>query len=318
MPSQIGGFAGPLPEPELFLRWCQINAYHPRFCIHSYKPNADDPSGAATVNQPWMYPEITDKIRGVIKRRYELVPYIYDLHCQGKVAGTPPVTWPGFGPFASDETVFEPRVLEGGDFWLGTGRIFVAGIFEAGIKSREVYLPKAAVDDRETYYGLFAPYAQYKAGSTATIQVSDELPVFVRGGSALPIGKPCATVTSDITRKTNDGTEIQLRDGSIELDDWRGVEIYPSTAAAGDSVTVEWTEDDGESVWPAPTTRIAVTFSADADSVKVVAKWSQKDYTPLWKSLWVILPFGDNRAVAGAQTQIKRPDGRLAYEILLQ
>ena len=30
--DDIGGFAGPLPSPELFLRWVQSAAYRSRFC----------------------------------------------------------------------------------------------------------------------------------------------------------------------------------------------------------------------------------------------------------------------------------------------
>jgi alpha-glucosidase (family GH31 glycosyl hydrolase) len=52
--SDVGGFGGPLPNPELFVRWVQLGVTHSRFCIHSYKPNKEDPSGAAATNLPWM------------------------------------------------------------------------------------------------------------------------------------------------------------------------------------------------------------------------------------------------------------------------
>lgn len=56
--SDVGGFAGPLPSPELFTRWVQLGVTHSRFCIHSYKPNKNDPSGAADTNTPWMVGDI--------------------------------------------------------------------------------------------------------------------------------------------------------------------------------------------------------------------------------------------------------------------
>ena len=31
----VGGFSGPRPGPELFLRWIQNGIFHPRFTIHS-------------------------------------------------------------------------------------------------------------------------------------------------------------------------------------------------------------------------------------------------------------------------------------------
>jgi len=58
--SDIGGFGGPLPTPELFTRWVQLGVTHSRFCIHSFKPNKDDPSGAADTNTPWMVSEAHD------------------------------------------------------------------------------------------------------------------------------------------------------------------------------------------------------------------------------------------------------------------
>ena len=68
----IGGFSGPKPEPELFLRWVQFGIFLPRFSIHSWN---DDFSA----NEPWMYPEITPQISGLIKLRQKLIPYFYDL-----------------------------------------------------------------------------------------------------------------------------------------------------------------------------------------------------------------------------------------------
>ena len=52
--TDVGGFAGPLPSPELFVRWVQFGCVNQRFCIHSFKPNKKDPSGAKATNMPWM------------------------------------------------------------------------------------------------------------------------------------------------------------------------------------------------------------------------------------------------------------------------
>ena len=67
----IGGFSSP-PSPELLLRWVQFGLFMPRFSIHSWN---DD----GTVNEPWMYPEITAQIASLIKQRYRLLPYLYHL-----------------------------------------------------------------------------------------------------------------------------------------------------------------------------------------------------------------------------------------------
>lgn len=48
----VGGFAGPVPGPELFLRWVQNGIFHPRFTIHSWKHKE------GIISEPWMYPEV--------------------------------------------------------------------------------------------------------------------------------------------------------------------------------------------------------------------------------------------------------------------
>lgn len=52
--TDVGGFGGPLPSPELFVRWVQLGVTHARFCIHSWKPNTNDPHGVQNTNTPWM------------------------------------------------------------------------------------------------------------------------------------------------------------------------------------------------------------------------------------------------------------------------
>ncbi|OBX35177.1 alpha-xylosidase [Halomonas elongata] len=68
----VGGFSGPRPDPELFVRWVQNGVMHPRFTIHSWN---DD----GTVNEPWMYPEVLDAVRDAIRLRYRLLPYLYTV-----------------------------------------------------------------------------------------------------------------------------------------------------------------------------------------------------------------------------------------------
>ncbi len=68
----VGGFDGPRPDAELFVRWVGFGIFMPRFSIHSW--NTD-----RTANEPWMHPEVTPHIRDLIKFRYRLLPYLYDL-----------------------------------------------------------------------------------------------------------------------------------------------------------------------------------------------------------------------------------------------
>jgi alpha-glucosidase (family GH31 glycosyl hydrolase) len=92
--TDVGGFGGPLPSPELFVRWVQLGVTHSRFCIHSWKPDKQDPSGSHNTNTPWMvsapslshltirltltsqYPEVLPIVRREIKWRYEYLPFL--------------------------------------------------------------------------------------------------------------------------------------------------------------------------------------------------------------------------------------------------
>ena len=66
----VGGFAGPKPSRELFLRWLQYGLFLPRFVLHSWKPG--EPS-----TMPWLYPELLPAVRRLFALREKLVPYLY-------------------------------------------------------------------------------------------------------------------------------------------------------------------------------------------------------------------------------------------------
>ncbi|MEI9986855.1 MAG: TIM-barrel domain-containing protein [Aliidongia sp.] len=68
----VGGFAGPRPDAELFVRWIGLGVFMPRFSIHSWN---DDGS----VNEPWMHPEVLDDIRRLMGLRTRLAPYLAQL-----------------------------------------------------------------------------------------------------------------------------------------------------------------------------------------------------------------------------------------------
>ena len=124
----IGGFAGPAPSPELLVRWVAFGVFMPRFSIHSWN---DD----KTVNEPWMYPQVTSQIASLIKLRYRLIPYLYELLWQSTQAYEP-VLRPTFAEFPADRRCYE----ECDDMMLGTS-LLVAPTVEEGQTERTVYLP---------------------------------------------------------------------------------------------------------------------------------------------------------------------------------
>lgn len=167
----IGGFAGPSPEPELFVRWVQNGVFQPRFSIHSV--NSDN-----TVTEPWMYSACTGYIRDAICLRYRLMPYLYSLMQRAHVTGLP-IAEPMFSAFQHDTACYE----EGVNFMLGDA-LLVASVVEKGAVTRAVYLP-----ENEVFYDFYTrqPYA---GGQTISLPVSlGSMPLFVRGGSIVPLAQ---------------------------------------------------------------------------------------------------------------------------------
>ena len=203
----IGGFSGPKPEPELFVRWVQHGIFLPRFSIHSWN---DDKS----VNEPWMYPEFTPHIRELIKFRYKLVPYFYDLLWRSHSRYEPMIR-PTFHDFPEDARCYE----ENDDMLLG-GKLLVASVVDAGKRDRQVYLPQGCnwID--------FWSGDRFNGGQTVTLPAPwDRPPLLVRESSILPLN----LAEQHFARPADE----------------RGFALFPP-AAAGEFAD-EFFEDDGES-----------------------------------------------------------------------
>jgi alpha-glucosidase len=165
----IGGFSGPAPEPELLLRWVAFGIFLPRFSIHSWN---DD----GTVNEPWMYPEATAQIAGLIKLRYRLIPYLYELLWQSH-RSYEPVLRPLFAEFPND-----PRCLADGDDMMLGSSLLVAPVVEQGQRERDVYLP-AGVRWASYWSGEV-----FEGGQSVTLPAPFEQPVMLlREGSVVPL-----------------------------------------------------------------------------------------------------------------------------------
>ena len=65
----IGGFSGPQPDEELFLRWLQLGVFQPRFVLHSWKPGEKS-------TMPWLYPAKMDAVRRIFALRERMLGYL--------------------------------------------------------------------------------------------------------------------------------------------------------------------------------------------------------------------------------------------------
>lgn len=253
----IGGFAGPAPEPELLLRWVQSGIVMPRFSIHSW--NTD-----GTVNEPWMYPEVTPAIVGMMKLRRALRPLLHDLLWRHH-ADYEPVTRPPWLDFSED-----PRAWEDGDAYLLGPDLLVAPALDQGVETVRAYLPAGATwrdlrDDKS-----------YAGGA------EHELPAPLSG---LP----------PMLAKEGSGVFVDLAPaGFAAAKPEPAVLLYPPVAGA-----MTWSgfdEADAAPRDPATPQGWRVTVEASAPSLAITAVW-QGDAPAPAEALKLVLPAAETRAV---------------------
>lgn len=320
----IGGFEGPQPSPELLLRWVQLGCHSPRFAINCFKTGNDNLVG--DVIEPWMYPEILPQVRKAIKRRYEMLPYIYNLMLQSHFTAVPPQRWVGWG-YEQDPEVWTHPILKAGEqqYWFGD-TLLVGGVYEPGISHGRIYTPKRTPTD-PGFLNLNPPYQYLPAGAWHTISSPwrDSIPLLARIGGAIPVGKNSQVrVTTPSVVGSN---PFSHNEAHLPADDWRGVEIFPPPSPEEEEeekekekdsshrhhhpttqkkFTTTWYEDDGISPSPTPIAKFTISYSVTSQQdVKIwfsrqnVEAAAGKSFVPLWvkNGLTVILPMGDRRRV---------------------
>ncbi|PWT26866.1 TIM-barrel domain-containing protein [Butyrivibrio fibrisolvens] len=207
----IGGFYGPAPEEELFVRWVQNGIFQPRFSIHS--TNTDN-----TVTEPWMYYGTKNLISDAIKFRYALSPYLYSLMRRAAVKGLP-IMEPLLSAFQDDEKTYSEDI----NFMEGDS-LLVANVVDKGAADKKIYFPKG--------YNFYDFYnrKEYEGGSEATVPVElSSIPLFVKEGGIVPIAE------NALSNLTNDKvTTLKL--------------LCAPSSKAGDVTSFELYDDDGQSL----------------------------------------------------------------------
>ncbi|MGG2196353.1 TIM-barrel domain-containing protein [Paenibacillus validus] len=231
----IGGFFGPAPEPELFVRWVQNGIFQPRFSIHSC--NTDN-----TVTEPWMYPSYTKYIREAIRLRYKLAPYFYSLLFEASTEGSP-VMRPLVYEFQQDARVWE----ESFDFMLGRS-ILVANVLEEQAKTRKVYLPKGC-DWIE-----WNSKKRYAGGQTIEFDVTlASIPMFLRTGAIVPMAVGLNNLHQDVMEElrliiepSEDASFVLYEDDGLTNDYQRGAYLQTTIRVKAGQETVISFSNEGE------------------------------------------------------------------------
>ena len=153
----IGGFAGPKPSEELFLRWLQYGVFLPRFTLHSWKPG--EPS-----TMPWLYPDLLPAVRRLFDLRERLVPYLC-AEAERCREMNEPLIRPVF--------LIDPACDPESDCFLLGNSIFVCPVFDEGVTEITVTLPQFGV------WRLRGEGESHPSGETLTVPCGmTDLPVW--------------------------------------------------------------------------------------------------------------------------------------------
>jgi alpha-glucosidase len=184
----VGGFFGPVPDPELLVRWVQNGVFSPRFIMNSWKPGGE-------TNTPWLHPQALGPILAAIRFRYRLMPYLYTLY-RGAAKLGEPILRPLFYDFEDD-----PRTYADCDDFMFGSQLLVANVVEPGQRERRVYLPQNA----EGWYD-FHSGAHHPGGCEIVVSAPlDRIPLFARGGAIVPL------TSSDPSNQLHDEPSRHLR-----------------------------------------------------------------------------------------------------------
>lgn len=177
--QDTGGFVG-APSDELYIRWVQLSIFQSHLRFHGNPPQ---------FREPWNFaPETQEIVREYLNLRYQLIPYIYSESKVAARAGLPMLR------HLVIEYQDDPTVHNIEDQFLCGRSLLVAPILTRN-PSRRVYLPEGLWYDFFT--GESLPSRQWV---TVTSDI-DRIPVYVRGGTALPLG-PVVQSTAQMTMNT--------------------------------------------------------------------------------------------------------------------
>lgn len=161
----IAGFVGATPDEELYIRWAQFGLLSPFARFHGTTPR-----------EPWYYgTRALSVVREYTHLRYSLVPYLLAGGRESCDTGLP-LLRPMVLEFPT-----EPRIDGIDDQYMLGPDLLVAPIFQPGVKSRSVYLPKGQ------WWSFDRPGAPILGPGYHEIDAPlERIPVLVRSGAIIP------------------------------------------------------------------------------------------------------------------------------------
>jgi alpha-D-xyloside xylohydrolase len=232
--TDIGGYSGGNPEDpkyrEVFTRWWQYGVFCPIFRSHGRRYSGDTKGP----NELWAYGPQTQKIcTDFDSFRYRLLPYVYSLAGDVAQENYTPMRLLAFD-FPKDRDVWNIT-----DQFMYGPSLLICPVTDSGATTRKVYLPGGS-----NWTNFWTGEIQTGGQTIGTPAPIEQLPIFVKCGSILPLG-PLQQYVEEHSADT-----LELR-------------VY-----AGADAQFELYEDDG------------VTYDyKEGQSSRILFKWSDRAET---------------------------------------
>ncbi len=303
--ADVGGFAGS-PSPDLLTKWLELSAFQPIDRDHSAK--------GTRMHEVWVDgPEQEAIRRRFIEERYRLMPYLYTAAEETSRDGLP-IDRPLFLEFPDaneNGTPFDSNT--GGSEFLFGSRMLIAPN-----PSPEEVAPYTVQFPPGTWYDYWTGERYSRGKSTGPLDAEqrdlllaqkqltitpklEELPVFVRGGSILPI--------APLTQST-----AETPNGPLTL------RVYPLPSdlkLPGEACEGEVYSDDGHSFAyrTGGYARVHFSCSSAADgSLQITIGKQEGSWKPWWREYRVEIvnwtPKSQQATIDGRTATLTQQDGR--------
>jgi alpha-glucosidase len=272
--ADVGGYAG-TPSVDLLTKWLEVAAFQPIDRDHTEKGSGDQ--------EPWVGgPEQESIRRHFIETRYRLMPYLYTVAEEASRTGLPMVR-PLFLEFphaAADSHPLDVELSASAEFLLGSDLLIAPAPWPDQTEDYPIELPSRDWYDFWTGAKIPQPPPPPPASehdpvnpaappltTTAHAELAT-LPVFVRGGTILPM--------QPLVQSTNETPQ-----GPLEL------RVYPGDAGEGRACGGSFYLDDGNTMAyrHGDFLRMHFTCSDSAGHLHLHIGAHEGSYAAWWKQL---------------------------------
>jgi alpha-glucosidase (family GH31 glycosyl hydrolase) len=211
MHSDLGGFANPNLDDELYVRWLQYGVFQPIFRPHAQEEVPSEPV--------WRDAPTEALAKQAVLLRYSLLPYNYTLAFENSLHGTP-LMRPLF--FAEPDNA---RLYGDAASYFWGDAFLVSPVVKPGVTTQHMYFPAGS------YWFDFASGEVHEGGSEADVAVApDHIPVYVKGGAFVPMVAPGGNTAQYSTREFTlhyylDGV-VKASRGELYDDDGKTPDAY--------------------------------------------------------------------------------------------